>query len=85
MAKISISINDDLLSRLDKSAAETYSSRSGFISQAVLQYLTSIEIPNIMSNMYVVMQKIADNNEIDEETKKQLQDFQALAKALNKK
>lgn len=85
MAKISISINDDLLSRLDKSAAETYSTRSGFISQAVLQYLTSIEIPNIMSNMYVVMQKIADNNEIDEETKKQLQDFQALAKALNKK
>lgn len=85
MAKISISINDDLLSRLDKSAAETYSSRSGFISQAVLQYLTSIEIPNIMSNMYVVMQKIADNNEIDEETKKQLQDFQALAKALNNK
>ena len=85
MAKISISINDDLLSRLDKSAAETYSSRSGFISQAVLQYLTSIEIPNIMSNMYVVMQKIADNNEIDEETKRQLQDFQALAKALNNK
>ena len=85
MAKISISINEDLLSRLDKSAAETYSSRSGFISQAVLQYLTSIEIPNIMSNMYVVMQKIADNNEIDEETKKQLQDFQALAKALNNK
>lgn len=85
MAKISISINDDLLSRLDKSAAETYSTRSGFISQAVLQYLTSIEIPNIMSNMYVVMQKIADNNEIDEETKKQLQDFQALANALNKK
>lgn len=85
MAKISISINDDLLSRLDKSAAETYSTRSGFISQAVLQYLTSIEIPNIMSNMYVVMQKIADNNEIDEETKRQLQDFQALARALNNK
>lgn len=85
MAKISISINDDLLSRLDKSASETYSSRSGFISQAVLQYLTSIEIPNIMSNMYVVMQKIADNNEIDEETKRQLQDFQALARALNNK
>lgn len=41
--KINISMNDELLARVDKLAAELYISRSGLISQAVVQYLKQQE------------------------------------------
>ena len=41
--KLQISLNDDLLARVDKYADDNYLSRSGLISQALVQYLNQNE------------------------------------------
>lgn len=42
MAKINISIPDELLSQVDALALERHSSRSGFVAEATARYVTSV-------------------------------------------
>jgi predicted transcriptional regulator len=82
MAKINISINDDLLQRLDEYADHTYNTRSGTITLALSQLLGADELIRGVSSMSLAMQKIADTGNIDDETMKELEDFQRLANML---
>lgn len=82
MAKIQISINDDLLRRVDEYADHTYNSRSGTITLALSQLLSSDEVIRALSSMSLAMQKIADTGNVDDETLKQLEDFERLSKML---
>lgn len=74
--KVGITINDDLLVRLDKFADDNYMSRSGLISLAVTQYLNSAEASHAVRDLALTMRRIADNNCIDEVSRKQLEDFE---------
>lgn len=84
MAKINISIDDSLLERVDKVADEHYMSRSGLISQSVIQYLNQFETVSAIKSISLCMNKIADQGEIDEESKKQLEDFERICRLLGK-
>lgn len=80
--KVNITLNDDLLSRIDHYADSNYMSRSGLISLAVTQYLNAAEVTSAIKEMAVCIRKIADNGKVDHETMEQLEDFERLSKML---
>ena len=80
--KVNITCNDDLMKRVDAYAERNYLSRSGLFTIAVTQYLNSVEIVNSVTDMTVSLRKIADNNEIDDETLEKLKDFERICRAV---
>lgn len=82
MAKINVSLDDELVERIEAYADSNYMSRSGFISLACTQYLASADIVTAIKALSLACQKIADTGEVDEETQKQLDDYERLANLL---
>ena len=82
MAKITISLDDELVKRVDNYADENYMSRSGLLSLAVTQYLNSADVTRAIKEIAFAMRKIADEGVIDDDTRRQLEDFERLAKVL---
>ena len=80
--KLGITLDDELVKRMDTFADANYMSRSGLISFAVTQYLNAAHFSQAIKEMALAMRKIADNGEIDEETRAQLEDFERVAKFL---
>lgn len=83
--KVQITLDDDLMSRVDNYADENYMSRSGLISLAVTQFLNAADVTRAVKDMSFAMRKIADTGTIDEDTQKQLDDFERLSKMLTGK
>lgn len=73
--KINISINDELLERIDKYADANYMSRSGCISLGMASYLNSNEAIVLMRNLGLAMQKIADTGVVDDDTMKEMEEL----------
>lgn len=82
MAKVQISIDDDLLARLDAYSDSHYMTRSGVIAYAVNNILLQEEATQLFRNISLAMKKIADTGTITDEQKKELDDFQKLASVL---
>lgn len=78
--KVNITLDDSLMSRIDRYADENYMSRSGLISFACTQFLNQYDIVNAWNEVAVAMRKIADTGKLDPETIKELEDFERLAK-----
>ena len=57
-------------------------SKSGFISYACAQFIGQIEMMSAIQDMALTMRKIADQGEIDQESKEQLEDFERMIKML---
>ena len=80
--KVQISINDDLLKRIDEYADNAYTTRSGVITLATSQFLNSAEVVFAVKDMALSMRKLADSGVVDEETQKKLEDFERLSSML---
>ena len=80
--KINISLDDELVKRIETYADNNYMSRSGFISLACNQYLASADVVTAIKSLSLALNKIADNGDIDDETKQQLDDYKRLADLL---
>ena len=80
--KLGIALNDELLERIDRYADENYMSRSGLISLACTQFLNASEVTLAVKDLALCVRKIADNNEIDDESLQKLKDFERLSKLL---
>lgn len=78
--KVQISINDDLLKRVDKYAKDNYLSRSAVITMSLNQYLLSYDMVTLIQDMDISMRKIADTGKIDDDSLRQLEDFENFAK-----
>lgn len=76
--KVQITLDDELMKRVDTYADENYMSRSGLLSIAVTQYLNAKEMTKAITRMSVALDKIADKGEIDEQTQQELHDFQRM-------
>ena len=85
MAKVQISVDDELLKRIDNYSDRNYLSRSGLITLACSQYLNQAEVVTAVKDMALCMRKIADAGTVDEETQEQLEDFERLAQLLTGK
>lgn len=80
--KLQISMDDELVARIDNCADNNYMSRSGFISQACVQLLNQTELVSSVNRISYACQKVAETNELDDETKQQFKEFEMLAKIL---
>lgn len=80
--KVTITMDDKLMARVDSYADENYMSRSGLISFATTQFLNSADVTRAVKDMAFSMRKIADSGKVDAETLKSLKEFETLAKML---
>lgn len=67
MAKIQISVDDDLLKRVDDFSEKVYMSRSGLFSLAVNDYINSREFIFYCRDLAVSLKKIADSDKVSQE------------------
>lgn len=82
MAKVNISINDDLLNEIDTLADDMYISRSGFIAQALVTYLNNQKMVSAVQNVSKCFSYIVEHNEIDDESLAVLKSFERLVKMM---
>ena len=80
--KVNITLDDQLMKRVDEYADQNYMSRSGLISLATTQFLNAADVTAAFKDMTLCMRKIADNNAVDEETLGRLQDCERVLKLL---
>lgn len=81
--KVQISIDEELLRRIDKQADALYMSRSGYIASSCAQTLNATEMMVAIKDVSLAMRKIADTSEIDEDSRKQLEDFERMVKMIS--
>lgn len=77
--KVNISLDEELLAKIDKYADDNFMSRSGFVSLAANRYLAQVETLEYIKGMALAMRKIADNGFVDQETREQLEQFEKTA------
>lgn len=80
--KVGITLDEELMRRVDEYAEENYLNRSSLISLATTQFLNASDVTKAIRDMAFAMRKIADAGEVDEETRRQLEDFERLSKML---
>lgn len=80
--KLGITLDEELLRRVDEYAEENYLNRSSLISLATTQFLNASDATKAIRDIAFAMRKIADEGQIDDETKKQLEDFERFSKML---
>lgn len=83
--KVQISVDDELMKRVDAFADDNYMSRSTLFTIAVTQYINAQDVTRAIKEMAVAMKKIADTGKVDHETMEELEDFQRLANMLQLK
>lgn len=83
--KVNVTLDDELMKRVDDYADRNYMSRSGLLSIAVTQYLNTNEMILAISDMALSMRKIAETGKVDHETLEQLEDFERLVKMMGEK
>ena len=83
--KVGITLDDELVKRIDDYADRNYMSRSGLLSLAATQYLNATDMTIAIKDLSLAMRKIADTGKVDHETQEKLEDFERLAKMLTVK
>ena len=78
--KVNITLDEELMRRVDEYAEENYLNRSSLVSLATTQFLNAADVTKAIKEMAFAMRKIADSGEIDEQTKRDLEDFERLSK-----
>lgn len=80
--KVGITLDEELMQRVDDYAEENYLNRSSLISIATTQFLNTADVTKAIRDMALAMRKIADTGIVDADTKRQLEDFERLSKML---
>lgn len=78
--KVQVSLDDELVNRIDTYADANYMSRSGLISYATTQFLNQADVILAIKDISLAMRKIADTGNIDDETMQQLEDYERMCK-----
>lgn len=73
--KVQITMDEELLSRLDSWADDNYLTRSGLITVAVGQYLNQVEAVKSVKGIALSLRKIADTGNVTDAQMKELEDF----------
>jgi len=81
--KVQVSLDDDLMKRVDQHVKENYMSRSGLMSIAVTQYLNNNDMVKAIKEIAFLLRKISENETITEEQKEQLADMELLIKMMS--
>lgn len=84
MAKVTITMPDELLSTLDEYADRNYTTRSGAITSMVNSYLTSRQLTSSFGQVVSCLETLALGKQLSDEEQQQLSAFSALAKLMPK-
>ena len=79
-AKVQISIEDDLLKSVDDYCEKNYMNRSWLFPQGVLQIINQQKLMDAMLNISFAMKNISEKGEIDDDTRRQMDEFDTLCK-----
>lgn len=82
--KVTISINDDLLTKIDSFAKDNFMSRSGFIALAARNYLLQNETLDTMKSLKAALNKVSENGVVDPQSAVDLENFNRIAEMLGK-
>lgn len=80
--KVNITLEEELLQRIESYADENYLTRSGLITLAASQFLLQAEASKAIVDMSRAMRKIAETGSVTEEQLRQLEDFERFARML---
>lgn len=80
--KVQITLDDELMHRIDAYADENYMTRSGLISLSCVQFLNQQEAFSLVKQMSVTLQKIAETGNVDTETRRELDDYERLCRMI---
>ena len=78
--KVQITLEEDLLNQVDEYCDKNYMNRSWLISQSLVRVLNEQKVVDSIANISIALKKVADNGVMDENTKKELEDFETLCK-----
>jgi hypothetical protein len=82
---VQISINDDLMNKIDAYAKDNFMSRSAFFSMLATQHFQALEVTDSLKEVTLCIKKIASGQKVDDDTLQKLDDFERLSKLLNYK
>lgn len=80
--KVNITLDEELLQRIESYADENYLTRSGLLTIAASQFLLQSEASRAIVDMSLAMRKIAESGTVSDEQLKQLEDFERFARML---
>lgn len=83
--KVQISIDSDLLEQIDDYCDKNYMNRSWFISNSCVQLLNQQKAIDAIVSISYSIKKCVDNGNIDDETKRDLQNFESLVELFSKR
>lgn len=78
--KVQISLDDKLMERIDSYADENYMTRSGLVSFACTQFLNQNDALRAVKEIVVILQKVADEGKLDDDTLRQMEDIERILK-----
>lgn len=78
--KVQISIDNGILNELDDYCEKNYLNRSIAITQAVNTMIVQQKMIDAISNVSVALKKAAETGTLNDETKKEMESFEALSK-----
>ena len=76
-------MDDELSARVEDYADRHYMTRSGVVTMACTQLLLTEDIQRSIKTVAMAMKRIAESNKIDEKSKEELREFEALARAIS--
>lgn len=80
--RIQISVDPELLERVDKYAEDNFISRSGVFSLGAVQLCNQSLAASALVDLSVAFKKIADTGKFDDEVIQQLENFERIASYL---
>ena len=83
--KVNITLDEELLQRIESFADENYLTRSGLITLATSQYLIQEEASRAIVDLSLAMRKIAETGTITEDQLRELENFERFARMLSGK
>lgn len=82
-AKIQITVDRELLEKIDAYAKDHFTSRSGVFSLGASQLITTAEMKDAIKTMSLSMKKIADEGKVSEEDLEKMRQFMGFAAVFN--
>ena len=83
MAKVQISIDDDLLVKVDDYCKKNCITRSGFISMMCSQWLQKEELTKTLNILQGAMLKVTEGKDLPPEQQQELDDYMRLVSMFN--
>ena len=80
--KINITIDENLLNDVDDYCDKNYLNRSALISTSLIQVINQQKIIDSLRDASIAIKKASEVGHIDDETRKTLEEFQALSRLM---